>query len=219
MTGQAVIFDLDGTLLDTLEDLADSGNAALAECGFATHPLDAYRHFVGDGVEMLVRRILPDDKRDKETMLRVGAEYRRQYTARWTAKTKPYDGICDMLDELTERKIRMAVLSNKPDDFTQQCVSEFLGNYPFDPVLGHHEGIVRKPDPAGALQIAADWQLSPGEIVYVGDTATDMQTAMAAGMYAVGVLWGFRDEQELCANGAQLIIKHPGELFDVLNTP
>jgi len=175
VTGKAAIFDLDGTLLDTLDDLADSGNAALTECGFPTHPVDAYRHFVGDGVGMLVRRILPEDKQDEETMLRVGAEYRRQYTARWTHKTKPYDGVCEMLDALVERKIRMAVLSNKPDDFTQQCVSEFLGDYPFDPILGHHDGMVRKPDPGGAIQIAADWQLPPGEIVYVGDTATDMR--------------------------------------------
>lgn len=216
MNRHAVIFDLDGTLLDTLDDLADSGNEALTERGFPAHAVDAYRHFVGDGVDMLVRRILPEDHRDEQTMARVGEAYRRQYTARWKAKTKPYAGIEQLLDEFTARKVRMAVLSNKPDDFTQQCVAEFLGDYPFDPVLGHRDGMARKPDAEGALQIAAGWKLSAAEIIYVGDTATDMQTATAAGMYAVGVLWGFRGEEELRANGAELIIKHPTELLDLL---
>ena len=118
-----------------------------------------------------------------------------------------------MLDELTSREIKMAVLSNKPDHFTQKCVAGLLDRWQFDVVMGHHDGIARKPDPAGALRIAEGWNLQPSRIVYVGDTATDMETAVAAGMYPVGVCWGFRPAAELEEAGAAVLIEHPSELL------
>ncbi len=217
MKKQAVIFDLDGTLLDTLDDLADSANRVLDQLGFPTHSVDAFRYFVGDGVGELVRQMLPEDRRDRQTMADITDGYRREYGQHWNVKTRPYDGIEAMLDELTARGVRIAVLSNKPDVYTQQCVSELLSSWRFDPVIGHHDGIPRKPDPAGAFQIADRLELSPAEIAYVGDTGTDMQTAVAAGMFAIGVVWGFRPEEELRSNGADAIAAEPRELIGLIS--
>jgi len=169
----------------------------------------------GDGVGTLIRRMLPPDHRDDETAARIGQAYRREYGRRWNVKTKPYDGIADLLDRLTERGITMGILSNKPDEFTQKCVAELLSSWTFDIVMGHHDGIPRKPDPTGANEIAQRWRLPPSQIVYVGDTATDMQTALAAEMFPVGVLWGFRGEEELREAGAQALIERPEELLDL----
>lgn len=217
MKRQAVVFDLDGTLLDTLEDLADSGNQTLAQYGFATHPIGAYRYFIGDGVGMLIRRMLPEDRRDEQTIAEVTKTYRGEYGRRWNVKTRPYDGMAELLDALTSAGVKMAVLSNKPHELTEKCVGELLSGWTFEIVLGHREGIARKPDPAGALWIAGQWQLAPSEIVYAGDTATDMQTAVAAGMYPCGVLWGFRPAEELRTGGAEVLIERPLELLGVLN--
>jgi len=217
MAKQAVIFDLDGTLLDTLDDLADSGNYVLQQHGFPTHPVDAFRYFVGEGVGALIRRMLPPERRDDETVAQIGQAYRHEYGRRWNAKTRLYDGIAGLLDALTKRGVTMGILSNKPDEFTQMCVAELLSSWTFDVVMGHHEGIARKPDPGGANEIAGRWRLPPSQIVYVGDTATDMQTAVAAEMFPVGVLWGFRDEQELREAGAKALIEHPMKLLDSLS--
>ncbi len=217
MKRQAVIFDLDGTLLDTLEDLSDSGNHTLARYGFPTHPIDAYRYFIGDGVGMLIRRMLPEGQRDEETIGKVTETYRGEYGRRWNAKTRPYDGIGELLDALTVARIKTAVLSNKPHELTQKCVGALLSQWTFDVAMGHRDGIARKPDPAGALWIARQWELAPSEIVYVGDTATDMQTAVAAGMYPCGVVWGFRPAEELQASGAKALIQRPLELLGVLD--
>ncbi len=217
MKWQAVIFDLDGTLLDTLEDLADSGNHVLTRYGFPTHPIDAYRYFIGDGVDMLIRRILPADQRNEQTISKVTETYRREYGRRWNVKTKPYDGIGELLDALKSAKIKTAVLSNKPHELTEKCVGELLSQWTFDVAMGQRGGIARKPDPAGALSIAEQWELAPSEIIYVGDTATDMQTAVAAGMYPCGVLWGFRAAAELQTSGAKVLIEQPMELLGVLD--
>ncbi len=165
---------------------------------------------------MLVRRMLPQQRRDEQTMLEVGKAYRGEYARRWNVKTRPYDGVSELLDALAARRVRMAVLSNKPDEFTQKCVAELLPSWTFDKVLGHRDGTPRKPDSAGALQIAAHWGLPPSEIAYLGDTAIDMQTAHAAGMYSVGALWGFRPE-ELRAGNAKALIERPHKLLEVLD--
>jgi len=217
MNGKAVVFDLDGTLLDTLDDLADSANHVLGQRGLPTHPVDEFRNFIGEGVGMLIRQMLPDDRRDEQTMAEILAAYRAEYGRRWNAKTRPYDGVAELLDALAARGVKMAVLSNKPDEFTQKCVAGLLGSWEFDPVLGHRDGTPRKPDPAGALQIARHWGLPPAEILYVGDTATDVQTAVAAGMCAVGVMWGFRPS-ELESSGAEALIERPGELLDLVGS-
>jgi len=213
---RAVIFDLDGTLLDTLADLTDAGNAALAQYGYPPHLPEDYKVFVGEGVDVLMWRMLPEERRDAEMVADLELRFAEEYAQRWNAKTRPYDGIESMLDSLTSQGIRMAILSNKPDDFTQTCVHGMLSRWKFDVIAGHHKGIPHKPDPTVALQMAKQWQLSPEEIVFVGDTSTDMKTAVAAKMFAVGVPWGFRDEAELRKTGANVVITHPEQLLDVM---
>ena len=135
----------------------------------------------------------------------------------WNVHTKPYEGIPELLDALAARGLKMAVLSNKPDEFTKRCVDEYFGLGRFEAVLGQREGVARKPDPAGALEIAERLGLPPECFVYLGDTAVDMQTAQSAGMYAVGVLWGFRPLEELREGGARAVIRQPMELIGLLD--
>ena len=209
----AAIFDLDGTLLDTLDDLADSANEALLACGFPVHPVDAYRIFVGDGMAVLIERILPEPARSPATVERVLQTYRAAYDRRWKSKTKPYQGIEALLTGLTARGIPLGVLSNKPQAYTEICMAHFLGHHPFDRILGQRDAVPRKPDPAGAWEIALGWGLDPADILFIGDTATDMDTATAAGMIPVGVLWGFRAEAELRAHGAVHLVTRPEEIL------
>lgn len=216
MNYECVLFDLDGTLLDTLNDIGSSVNRTLANNGFATHPMDSYRLFVGDGVRKLIERSLPPKAREPETVECCLQEYRSDYSVNWKATTRPYEGVPELLDGLLDRGLKIAVLSNKPDDSTQQCVNELLGNWDFDEVIGADDNLPRKPDPAGAFEIARLLDISPDRFLYVGDTGVDMQTATAAGMYAVGVLWGFRDREELERNGARTLISRPLELMELL---
>lgn len=213
---QAVIFDLDGTLLDSLEDLADSMNHVLAAAGLPTHAVAAYRFFVGDGVEMLVRRAAPEERADTATLARLAIAMREEYDRRATSKTRPYPGIPELLDELSARGLPVAILSNKPHDATRHVVARLLPRWRFAAVQGVLPEIPRKPDPAGALALAARLHLAPGEVLYVGDTDTDMRTARAAGMRAVGVLWGFRPGAELTAAGAQFLVATPADILPLL---
>ncbi len=210
---KAVLFDLDGTLLDTLQDIADSTNSVLRQLGFATHPAEAYKYFVGDGVEKLVERALPESSRDAKTIARCLELTQSEYHHRWAVHSKPYRGIRQMLDELQRRAVPMAVLSNKPHEVTCQMVDEILGDYNFEIVRGAMPGVPIKPAPAAALQIAEQMKIPPAQFVYVGDGSTDMQTAGAAGMYAVGALWGFRTANELIRAGARILIERPGEVM------
>ena len=216
MQYKAVLFDLDGTLLDTLEDLATAANRALAAREFPVHPVDAYRYFVGDGLSILVERILPASQRTPEMVQKMVTAFQQEYVQNWNDRSAPYPGIAEMLDALTLEGVRMAVLSNKPDDFTRLCVKSLLPKWSFDPLLGQRPGVAKKPDPAAALEVAHSLHLSPKQILYVGDTSVDMQTARAAGMDAVGVLWGFRDKQELQQSGALHLIDTPAELLPIL---
>lgn len=213
---RAVMFDLDGTLLDTLEDLADSMNNVLARMGLPGQDLEAYKFFVGDGVEMLVRRALPVTHRDDATVARSVSAMREEYLRRWALKTKPYEGVPELLDGLRARGLKMAILSNKPDDFAKMTVERLLPHGRFDLVLGERPGIARKPDPAGAFEVAERLGLPASAFIYLGDTGTDMQTAVAARMFPVGALWGFRPAAELMANGAKALIRRPLELLDLI---
>ncbi len=213
MKYKAVLFDLDGTLLDSLEDLSDTVNQILSNKGFPTHSLNAYRYFVGNGVATLIKRALPEDQGDQQNIHHCVDLFNQYYEQNWKIKTKPYEGIEEMLDGLAAHGIPMAILSNKPDEFTQRCVSEFLSKWKFEIVLGHRKSYPHKPDPAGALEIAKTLNLNPQEFIYLGDTAIDMQTAQAAKMFAVGVTWGFRPIEELQKNGACAIIKKPQEML------
>jgi phosphoglycolate phosphatase len=213
---QAVIFDMDGTLLDTLEDLGASMNRVLEREGLATHPIGAYRFFVGDGATMLAQRVLPAGLRRSPVVQRVRDAWSEEYDRHWADKTRLYPGIGDLLDVLAERRVPMAVLSNKPHAFTVQMAKHFLGRWPFGPVLGAREGAPRKPDPETALEIARGWDLPPEAVLYAGDTNTDMETARRAGMFAVGVLWGFREREELESSGALALAARPLELLSHL---
>lgn len=213
---RAVICDLDGTLLDTLEDLADSVNAVLAEQGFPVHPTEAYRYFVGDGAAVLIGRVLPEGHRDGIIQNVCLRRFREEYALRWKNKTLPYDGIVPMLATMQKLGMKLAVLSNKPHDATELCVRELLPGIRFDAVVGQTDGRPKKPDPAGALAIAQQLGVLPQEVLYLGDTSTDMKTAVAAGMYPVGVLWGFRTADELKAHGAKTLIARPDEVVTLL---
>ena len=212
MPFHAVIFDLDGTLLDTLADLANSANRVLARENLPEHPLDAYRYFVGDGLQTLITRIIPAEKRDPETVKMLCDRFREDYSRNWQGESRPYDGIPELLDELTRKGISLNVLSNKPHEFTVHCVDTFFKPWHFDTVFGDRQQVPRKPDPAGALEIAEKLGLAPEKILYLGDTSTDMQTAVRAGMYPVGALWGFRTARELEQSGALTLAAHPMEV-------
>ncbi len=209
---KAVIFDLDGTLLDSLADLADAMNAVLEGNRLPTHPVDAYRYFVGDGIAQLVRRALPFEVADEADLDRFVVEMKREYRQRWACRTRPYPGILQMLDALGRAGLQLAVLSNKPDDATRELVKELLPGAAFRRVVGAGPETPRKPDPAAALEIAADLKLDPPEVVFVGDSAIDMQTAVGAGMFPAAVLWGFRPRAELAAAGAMRFFEHPADV-------
>ena len=211
-----VIFDLDGTLLDTLADIAAAANRVLEEMGAPAEPVDRYRYYVGDGVINLFRRVLPEQGQSKTSIETCVKRFREAYAELWNATTRPYAGIPDLLDSIGDAKLKTAVLSNKPHEFTQQCIRGFLPDHPFGVVLGQSREIPPKPDPTGVLEIVRILDVSPESCVYVGDTATDMQTATAVSMFAVGVTWGFRPREELAENGAHVLIDHPAELLEVL---
>lgn len=214
MNYKAVVFDMDGTLLDTLEDLADAMNRVLAARGLPVHPVDAYRIFVGSGARNLVLRALPQDRAD----LAPGCleDFLREYESNWQVKTRLYDGVADLLDALQARGLPMAVLTNKPQDFAELCMGAFLHAWPFSLTMGQMPGVPVKPDPAGPRQVIRHLGVEPREILYLGDTDVDMLTAVNAGMFPVGVTWGFRSEEELKASGAATILHHPMELLRLL---
>ncbi|HUG93600.1 MAG TPA: HAD family hydrolase [Planctomycetaceae bacterium] len=217
MPFQAVVFDLDGTLLDTLADIGNSANRVLEEFGFPAHPLDRYRHFVGEGVARLFERALPVESVRPERIAQCVDAFRRVYREHWNDTTRPYPGVPELLAELTDRGLRLAVLSNKPDEFTRLCIDRHFPGREFAAVVGQQAGLPCKPDPAGALLIARRMAIPAEQFAYLGDSAVDMQTARAAGMHAVGAAWGFRSVDELHAGGAERIIERPEELIAVID--
>ena len=216
MNFKAVLFDLDGTLLDTLEDIALAMNAVLINAGFPAHPVKAYRGFVGEGIVNLVRRALPEGCGDERTVQKHVSAMVDEYGRRWADHTRAYPEIPELLHALTARKVKMAVLSNKMDKFTREMVQTLLGAWQFEEVLGAQPSIPRKPEPAGALLISRQCGVLPEEFLYLGDSNTDMQTAVNAGMYPVGALWGFQTADQLLAAGAQKLIAKPLELLTLL---
>jgi phosphoglycolate phosphatase len=212
----AVLFDLDGTLLDTLADIADAANLVLKAYGYREHAIDVYKQLVGEGVRVLFERALPSEKRTPPVIEQCAEDFREAYSRLWNIQTRPYDGVQDLLDALVARGVKMAVLSNKPDGFTKRCVAQYFPNSPLYPVLGQRDDVPRKPDPAGALEIAERLSIPADQFVYLGDTAVDMQTAAAAGMYPVGALWGFRSREEIVDGGARKLIERPEELLPIV---
>jgi phosphoglycolate phosphatase len=212
----AVLFDLDGTLLDTLADLADAVNHVLSELGFPSHSLEAFRDLVGEGLPKLIERALPAGA-GEEVRAEALAGVRARYAERLIVETRPYPGIVDLLDELTRRGLGMAVISNKPEAATQALVRQLLGRWAFAAVLGHRPDRPRKPDPAAALEAARALAVEPSRCVFVGDSWIDMATARGAGMLPVGVTWGFRSREELLGAGARALIDRPLDLTSVLD--
>jgi phosphoglycolate phosphatase len=217
VTFKAVLFDLDGTLLDTLRDIADSANFVLVSLGFPPHEVESYKYFVGSGMRAMAFRALPPDHRDTETVDKLAAQIEEEYSRQSDCHTVPYPGIPELLDALTSSGIRMAILSNKPQKPAEQTVSALLPQWHFEIVAGARPDVPLKPDPAAALQIAEKMRISPGEFLYVGDSATDMKTAVDAKMYPAGALWGFRPEHELLAGGAKELIRQPLDLLQLLD--
>lgn len=209
MRFKAAVFDLDGTLADTLEDLADSMNAALEEFGFPRHGVDPYRYFVGRGMLNLARSAAPEGT-DEAALADLRDNMVARYRSNWAVKTRPYSGIPELLPAMKKRGLRLAVLSNKPDVFTKLMVERFFPGV-FDSVAGARDDVPIKPDPAGALAIARDFGVDPAACLYLGDTNTDMKTGRAAGMFTIGVSWGFRPVRELEEAGAQAVIDAPAE--------
>jgi len=215
----AVIFDLDGTLLDTLADISHAANRVLSDQGLPVHAIESYRQFVGEGVRVLFRQALPERLRSEDRVAQCAAAFQRAYAEQWHVHTRSYDGIRELLAELVRRDVQLSVLSNKPHRFTRLCIERFLPQTPFRHIFGQREGVPRKPDPAAAIDMGRNSGVPAEQIVYVGDTAIDMQTARAAGMYAVGVTWGFRPAAELQATGACRLIDHPLELLELWDEP
>ena len=212
----AVVFDLDGTLLDTLQDIAVAANATLAELGEPELDLQTYRGLVGEGVVSLLRRALGTGEADTAELSRAVERLEYHYGLNWNPHTRPYAGIPQLLDALVARRLPLAVLSNKPHGFTTLCVEHLLSDWRFQAVLGARDGLPRKPDPTGLHQILAQLQVQADRVLYLGDTAIDMQTAAAAGCYPVGVSWGFRSNEELQAGGARSLISSPDQLLEML---
>ena len=213
---QAVLFDLDGTLLDTLQDLADGVNQGLISLGQPTHDLEAFKYFVGEGREEMVTKALPPARRNPEMVRKMVDFVNAYYGQHWRDHTRPYPGIPDLLDKLVARGVKMTIFSNKPQEFTTQNVDGLLSKWQFDRVLGASESVPKKPDCTAALRIAAELGLKPSDFLYLGDSGIDMQTANRSGMYAVGALWGFRTRRELLENGARAVIEKPLELLVLL---
>ncbi len=210
---KAFIFDLDGTLLDSLSDIATSINEMLAARGHPKCQTEVFRQMVGDGMEKLVERALPEHARDEETIRLCTAEYRALYDKYWNQETKPYPGIEALLDDLRARGIKLGVISNKAHRFTVPMCHHFFGEDRFDAILGARDEIPRKPAPDAGLEMAATLGLSPAECAYVGDSGIDMAFAKACGMCAIGVLWGFRDEAELRQHGADVLVSRAGDII------
>jgi phosphoglycolate phosphatase len=215
---RAVVFDLDGTLLDTLADIGGAANAVLAHRRFAAHPIDNYRQFVGEGVTALFQRALAAEQPDAETIADCVRGFQIEYDRNWNILSRPYQGIPELLGALAKLPIKLAVLSNKPHEFTERLVRYFFSGQKFEAVLGERAGVPRKPDPAGAFEISQRLGVAAHEFVYLGDSAVDMQTARRAGMFPVGAAWGFRSVEELRSAGAGEIIAEPLELLALMAT-
>ena len=211
---KAVIFDLDGTLSDSIQSIKYSGDKAMEAFGYGPFSVEQYKYFVGDGAANLVRRAL---EAGGDTKLSHCEEayglYREIFKENCMFRVRPYEGIRELLAALKAQEVKIAVLSNKPHAETVNGIESLFGKGCFDVIQGQKENVAIKPNPEGAFRILALLGLDTSEVVYLGDTATDMKTGKNAGFFTVGALWGFRDRQELEENGADAIISHPLELL------
>lgn len=215
---RGVIFDLDGTLSDSIISIAYCANRALEKYGLSPFVTDRYKYFVGDGAATLIHRCVENQEIDRSDLYeQVKAEYDRLFAVDCMYQVKPYPGIVELLQELKKRQIPIAVLSNKPHPNTLKVIHDLFGDDMFTIVQGQIPQIEKKPSPDGVLYIAEKLGIPAEQFLYVGDTNTDMQTGKNAGAFTVGVLWGFRDRKELEDNDADAIIETPMELLQYLD--
>lgn len=213
---QLVIFDLDGTLLNTIADLADATNYALEQLGYATHPIGSYNYMVGNGVTKLLERALPEDARTTRIIEAMRSHFTHYYDAHCTDRTTIYPGISDLLDELATRNIATAVTSNKYQEAVTNLIKHFFGNIPWATILGHQENVPVKPDPSIVFMALNARPTLKDDVIYVGDSAVDMETARRAGVESIGVTWGFRPRTELTSAGADHIVDAPDDILSLL---
>lgn len=212
---EGVLFDLDGTLVNTLDDIACAMNRALRLHGLKEYPVHDYRYLVGNGAKVLAARAVGERQDLAQAVLK---DYQAYYETHSRVLSAPYAGIQELLRGLRERQVRCMVLSNKPDADTRQVISHYFGDGLFACVRGQREGVPLKPDPSAALEIASEAGIQPENMLYLGDTSVDVTCARRAGMHAVGVTWGFRERAELEEAGAEAIIDRPEELFRLFAT-
>ncbi len=217
MRFDTVIFDLDGTLLDTLTDIAAAGNHAMKAVGRSTFPREAYRQLAGQGRDWLLEHALgPDHLHLMDAAREAHAAYNAEHLGR---NTKPFPGIPELLDGLKQRGLTLAVLSNKPHAYTLREVADHFPPGTFDLVIGHREGYPLKPDPTSAIEMLDTLGTTADKVVYVGDTAADMQTGTSAGFFTVGVTWGFREREELEAHGAHVVVDEAADIIHQIQGP
>ncbi len=209
---KAVIFDVDGTLLNTYEDLACAVNYALKTKGYPVHEAEKFKMFAGNGTDMMLWRALPEDVRSDKTVAEIKPLYLEYYDAHSGEFTRPYEGIEELLSVLKDKDFKLGVVSNKIDFMTQIVIKEYFGDI-FDYVLGQKDNVPVKPDPTMVFEVMKALDVTPEECIFVGDSGVDAQTGRNSGAFMVGVLWGFRDEAELRANGAREVISKAEELL------
>lgn len=216
MNFKGVIFDLDGTLVNSIEDLADSMNKVLERNNFPVHETQAYKYFVGNGLKNLVKAALPESHRNVTDIDHCFALMVDTYSNNCFNETTVYEGIPDLLDALVLRDLKLAVFSNKADDLTKKIVQALLPHWNFEAVIGFSTEALKKPNPQIPGQISNTMGLDAENVLYIGDSGVDMQTANNAGMHAVGALWGFRTKDELAVNGAKYFLNKPMDLLNIL---
>ena len=215
MKYKGIIFDLDGTLVNSLEDISDAMNTVLTDLNYPTHTYETYQYFIGSGLRNLVSKALPASNNSEIDIENCFNCMISEYRKICTLKTKPYTGIVELLDDLVSRDIKLAVFSNKADELTKKIASEIFPDY-FNTAIGLSTEALKKPNPFEAIEISKNWNLKTEEIIFIGDSDIDMLTATNANMFPLGVSWGYRTEEELLASGAKLVINTPSDLIEIL---
>lgn len=213
---KGIIFDLDGTLLDTIDDLGDSMNEVLKTYNLPIFTMEEYKWKIGGGFKGLAMNSFPKGT-DSDTIEKAILLFSNTYDSMYLNKTKPYRDIDYILDELNKMNLKIGINSNKKDSYTKELANKFFKRIPFIEIYGERDGIPKKPDPISALEIIKSMKLKPKEVLYIGDSMVDMETAKNAGIDSIGVLWGFRDYEELSKNGATYIVSEPKDILDIVN--
>lgn len=214
---KAALFDLDGTLANSLEDLAQGVNLALTTYGYPTHETEAFKYFVGDGIPKMIERALPEGERSADNIEKLRKIFIEHYGVHYADNTYAYDGMPELVNTLKEKGFLVAVVTNKAQDMADIVVNKLYGDA-FDLVFGQRPGIPAKPDPTAAFMAMEQLGVTSEECVFLGDSGMDILAAVNSGAVPIGETWGFRKEDELLENGAKFIINHPEELIELIET-